>query len=323
MATVDYYIDTDSGSSGGVGTIGDPFDELSTAEAFLDTVDNSANDIIIHCTGATDEGVASSIAFASWSDTPLSLTIQSDDTLSAAWDDDIYSLVGDSGVSFIQILFMNLDCDTTIDGLQIHLGNNGQAAMNLEGNQVNTIINNMIRGDGGTTQRGIQCDDSNATFHVANNVIYDCSETGIEVDGFTGAATLNFYNNTVIDCGEGIEDGGVGAGTNYRIRNNLVQGCTTADYAHDSADVDTFDNNIDEDGTGTDTVSVVFTDETGHDFTTSDSNVTGQGTDLSSLYAQITTDRLGNARGSSWDIGAYQDAGGGGGTILPFIMAYH
>ena len=312
MAVVDYYVNTDTGSSSGVGSIGDPWNRLSTGEAFLDTVDNSANDIIIHCSGSAADIVA--CYFASWSFTPLSITIVNDDSLEAVYSSSIYRLQITAGFSIA--VRMGLSCPTTIDGLQVQNTGNGGSCIRCEGANVNIVKNNYVRGDpSDTTTDGIYLTSGVGTNHIVNNVIEDIPDIGIYLQGggfFTG--TANIYNNTVIDCGRGIVATSVSGAATFNVRSNTLNGNAT-DYTLDP-DTDNFDNNIDEDGSGNITATVVFDDAAAGDYQTSDAVVVGEGTDLGALYALVTTDRLGVERGSSWDIGAFQNAGGGSVSLI-------
>lgn len=117
---------------------------------------------------------------------------------------------------------------TVIDGLQIsttYSGSNGATLLNVPGSSGHTnrtIINNIVRGNGGAETRGIQVSNTfSAGEVVRNNIVYDCGSAGIDIVASAGGCKAD--NNTVENCATGIVTGNNDA----IIRNNIVWNCTT------------------------------------------------------------------------------------------------
>lgn len=206
---------------------------------------------------------------------------------------------------------------TIVDGLQIapSAGNNPigiDLGLGASASKHAEIINCILKGFGGNG-KGVRRTTSGKYF-VVNNLIYDWNR-GLEI-GTVGSGPDNecaLYNNTVEGCTtEGML---ITTGQRVNVKNNLLSNNNT-DYTQNSTPNATTATNISSDATSPETglrnITVTFTDLGGEDYSTSDSDVVGAGTDLSgdSIYP-FSTDINGDARGSSWDIGAFQEPASG------------
>lgn len=276
--------------------------------------------VTIRCSvGSGSAADTSSVAFlvANWSNPPASLTIITNDGVSATYDTANYRI--ESGTGYVGQLRMTLDTDVTIDGLQVTVtGGNTAKAMELKtpSGTTTTAINNILTESGGTNVDGMLFGVVGAIYQIANNIAFDFSRDGFDKNTYMGSGSVAFYNNTSDGNTSAGIDFASGGGATIQIFNNISTNNGT-DYT--VASVDSSDDNISSDATSPDTAhrNITVTYAGTGDFQTSDSDVVGQGTDLSadSLFA-FSTDRLGVSRGSSWDIGAFQDVAAPGGGVV-------
>jgi hypothetical protein len=148
------------------------------------------------------------------------------------------------------------------------------------------------------------------TLHVRNCCIHDYKATGqvhVALVGQTVATSrLHAYNNTVVNCGNGL----VSNASNVLAKNNGVSGCTDG---YSGTLISGSTNNASDlaaDATGTNarnSVTPVFVNVAGGDYhlDTTDTAWKDQGTDLSADATwPFSTDGNGSTRSGTWDIGA-------------------
>jgi len=181
------------------------------------------------------------------------------------------------------------------------------------------IIKGDVGGGASGTKLGIRW--WQATGNIFNNIVYDFSNSGGNGVGiFTRSGnSIGFYNNTIHGCGYGHEDSfGVGDPVNCAVfgNNDDFNGSGAESYC------------ASDDGDGTNSVTpsdwdTVFEDVSANDFRllSTDTDLISAGTDDpgSGLYDD---DIAGNARTSTWDIGADEYVAAGGGLGIPIAM-YH
>ena len=136
---------------------------------------------------------------------------------SATWSTTAYRAVSSSGI-------IVREAYTVIDGIQARITTGFDVCFQvLAGGSNTTIKNCFANGDDKGTSRGIRVNDNSLTgIRIYNNVVIDCTAEGIVV--LTAAAGgVKIDNNTVENCGTGIEtsaDDGI-------ARNNIVWNVTT------------------------------------------------------------------------------------------------
>ena len=209
------------------------------------------------------------------------------------------------------------------------------------------IYNNLFK----NLNKGIRLQNDNATpitfdgVYIYNNLFNGIGYTGGTSDGKNGTAIslsssnnegtwsdFYIYNNTIYTAYDegfyGIQLAGVGTGTNYHIKNNIIQGFATAPIysymqnAESTIDIIQIQNNVmygngnsnaylksgitpsNETTSGNITTdpSIALTYTFG--YPTSSSPAIGAGVDLSG--SGITTDKRGKARPATPSIGAYE-----------------
>lgn len=216
--------------------------------------------------------------------------------------------------------------NTTIDGLQIGVSWNGTGQY-LNGIQTPLysdttnlkIKNNIIKVISKNTNaintiNGILISSGyNGTVYIYNNIIYGFTAVssgtlyGINIESaIYPACVVYIYNNTIYNNENGIHSVKAG-GDDYtmRIQNNICNNNSANDYVITVGTTYTFDHNIDEDGSGDITATLIFTN-TGagtEDFhlVAGDTAAIDAGVDLGSPY---NIDIDGVTRSGTWDIGA-------------------
>ena len=321
------YVNTAS-TSGGDGTTrattgaNRAYVSLSAAEAAEATdIDTAGDSFEFQCEGSTAD--TTSVTFGSdWT------TSAADNIVVKPHADDVNtSGIYDTGLYRIETSTQYTGClrctSTSVyhiefNGLQMSVGTSQQSCIFFDStgsNSVYNVIGCWLKGTGsGTNQEGINLQfGGTSTANLVNNVIYEFGEECIKMNYVT-SDQANVYNNT-LDSSATTGMSFPSGSSSQRIFNNLITNCTTADYA--SAGSPTTDNNVTTDTSGPDTghteKPIDYTDASGDDYSTSDTDVVGLGTDLSadSEYA-VTVDILGVARTGSPDIGAFQHVAAGG-----------
>lgn len=320
MALLTRYVNTGS-TSGGDGTTNNTtgatraYVSLSVAEAAEQADLVTAGDSIeILCSGtAADTTVCYFLGWTTGTSNTITVKPHADDVnTSGIYDATLYRLTPSTAWSLcIRDAVGNL----TIDGIQVApTGSNSTSLYSRPpSGSTYSVINCILKGIGASGQVGINFSGSGSDFYIVNNVAYDQALYGIRKDGYMSTGKVIVYNNTVDSCGTGLYlDSGLG--TTSRIYNNLLTNNTT-DYGAISTPTST-DNNVTSDATGPDSghtsKTITYTDASGEDFSTSDSDVVDLGTDLSadSDYA-VTDDIIGETRSSTPTIGAFEYVSGG------------
>jgi len=164
---------------------------------------------------------------------------------------------------------------------------------------------------GGTVNTGIGCDNSAVQIYLVNNLFYDIPQYAIRGNDY-----YYLYNNTIINCGTGVDGGSSGY---CRAINNIVD-CTTCFVGVFDSDSD-FNISSDDTAPGPNSIhnaTVTFVDAANGDFhlDASDTVARDAGTDLSSdPYLAFTDDIDGETRSAPWDIGVDEYVSGGGGVL--------
>ena len=208
-----------------------------------------------------------------------------------------------------------------VDGLQVHMNadvvNAGGIVFSKgsdTGNSDYEVSNSLVRGPGTGSQNtriGINLYSAGSgTLRAWNNIVYNWVGTGTRNTGILpDDATYGFYlyDNTVVDCGWGIE---VGNGT-VVAKNNLVSS-NTDNYNGTFSGLST--NNLSgpsqADAPGSNprnAATVTFVSYSGDDFhlAAADTGARGYGADLSAdANLAFAVDIDGAARSGLWDIGA-------------------
>ncbi len=197
----------------------------------------------------------------------------------------------------------------------------------LSGSSGDVIVTKCVITSAGVSAIGIDIASGSNAFLACDNLIYDCV-TGIKSGNYKSQQA---YNNTIIDCTNGIIRTGAGGSTRLDVRNNVCFGCTTP-YGQPLANhfdtTDSSDNATDGSDAsivpgGSSVTSVVsgdFTNHAGDDWSlASGSALEDAGADLTTEYEAYDrtgfdlekTDIAYNPRGVTWDIGAFERVGGG------------
>lgn len=201
----------------------------------------------------------------------------------------------------------NTEDYTVIEGLQLHSEATFQARQALEStSSYFTICYNIIRCSGAIANNAIESTSGTSGVKKAyNNLIYDCPGVGIYFWAADSSAFV--YNNTVVDCGTGLQTGV----SDVVAKNNIVKGCPTpstgtfqgtSDYNATDSSTICVDNTNDRTG-----VTFIFADSTSDDFhlAAGDTAALNHGVDLSGDANLAFSDDIdGDTRSGTWDIGA-------------------
>ncbi len=278
----------------------------------------------VQCDGGADTTTVSLVGWTSSTTNTLTVKPNANSAHAGKLDTGKYHL---AAVSNYDVALTASTFHTEIDGLQF----SQTSGMNIAAvvanaaavsGRLTTVKNCIIKGNNAAgTNRAIRR-TNNGNNHFYNNIIYDWHQ-GIrtEAQGTTALSDCAIYNNTIEGCGtNGIRLDGTGQ--RIYVKNNLLDNDTT-DYLQDATpNATTATNNTSDatspDGAGHQSIVTTFTDLGGEDYSTSDSDVVGQGTDLSADgVLAFSTDILGNSRpGGAWDIGAFQNAGASSSGVI-------
>lgn len=196
---------------------------------------------------------------------------------------------------------------TVIDKMQAIATNSASRGFYITG--ANQTVTSCIVNGTGVGRDGIVSNSSGSGTNqvtIVNNINYDLTGNGIQKQGFDSNITLAIYSNTANNCATGMR---IASGhSSSRIFNNLMTNNTT-DYVINGAVAS--DDNVSSDATSPETAhrnkTITYTDASGGDFSTSDSDIVDLGTDLSSdSLFPVTTDIIGVSRSSTPDIGAFE-----------------
>ncbi|SFK74535.1 hypothetical protein SAMN05216302_101438 [Nitrosomonas aestuarii] len=248
-----YYRYVDTASSGGDGTTrehsGATAAYASLSACLAAEATTLSDHIVIRCAGSADDAVAASIT--GWTPGAYTITIAGDrgeDDSSGGGDngsgfdndgfydgnfsfsDSHYALKQSSDFTLLSVTEENV----IIDGIQVHAGKASSGAIGISAGYSDTIVKNCRVG----CPSGTAILVSGSSFRsypqeISNNIVYSGGNTGIFLARATNAAdkTTNVYNNTIYDCGTGVDlSSSDNTGDTWNIKNNVVFNCIT-EYA--------------------------------------------------------------------------------------------
>lgn len=219
------------------------------------------------------------------------------------WDDGAnspYRIVGENWV-------VGVDFNMIFDGIQLSTSAD-DAVFNLGGITGSVISNCLVKmPDNGN---GLRVNNASAQFDIVNSIFYLPGTPGGSAEGIhvRNCATINIYNCTVSGCNQGMErDNGTVNAHNCIVFNNVTDFdgvFNIIDYCASDDDTGTNSQNLNENGSGE--WAAAMPNYVTFDFSLSVGGLcTENGTDDpgSGLYSD---DIKGDARTSTWDIGAFE-----------------
>lgn len=289
------------------------YNTLTVAEAAEQGDITSAASLDFQCFGGADSG-ATNFDSASWTvDATHFITVSAQVARIAAFTASNYHKI--SSGNYQDLIQMQVPF-SVIDELQFkvdHIGGSCiKAIRSIE------VTNSIGKGSAGTNKRGFEFVSTGSVADqvtIANTIFFDFGSNGMIFTGGNSNVILVIYNNTLVNNSVGIFTSSVHAASS-RVFNNISTSNTT-DYTLNGTF--TTDNNLSLDTSSPDTAhrskTVTYTDAGNDDYSTNDADVVGLGTDLTadSLFP-FSVDCLGVSRGTSWDMGAFQDVAAGGAT---------
>ena len=250
------------------------------------------------------------------------------------------SLIG----SFVPTVSMDRNDDCVISWLTItgqnYIAMRQNGAFNADANMVHNCLIHDTTGNVGASAM-ISNDGGGRAGEILNNIIYnvDCSNGnsryGIEVKNVSLANYI--YNNTVYNVASSGTNEGLrftSDTSNVNCKNNLAADCTTDfafsgttnldnDYNQSSDSTAVGTNSLTSKSAASQFVSIVGGTEDLH--LKSGADAIDAGTDLGTTPSGVEVDINGRDRdsnGDTWDIGAHEFVGGGGGTPVA-VFAHH
>ena len=300
------------------------YQSLALAEAAEATdIDTAGDSFIFQCEGSTADTTQVSLGTDWTTSATDNIKIEphaNDVNTTGVYSTSLYRLVQTtSHTACIKVTGANCG-HVEINGIQAEVGSNNSDCIAINASKasgVYIVYGTILKGSGsGNAQRGVHLEFTGTSdAHVVNNVIYETGDDGIRLS-YGVAGQVNIYNNTIDSTASfGIEL--PSGGSTQEVRNNLITNCTSGDYT--AAGSPTTETNGTSDGsspqTGLQDLIVTYTDAANDDYSTSDDEITGQGTDLSSdSEYPFNVDRNGVSRGASWDLGAFQHVASGTGN---------
>lgn len=222
-----------------------------------------------------------------------------------------------AGTAFSSLLTVNEDY-TRLQGLQIYnsgTNNSVGLAINNQGCVVESCI---VRLGNASSNQGVQANSTTGTMVTVRNTVIYCDGTGTYggVGGFNRVVTWS--NCTIVGWSIGI------LGHEASLATNLAKNCyVSATTCYSGLTLTTCASSDTTGSSGLQSIAAstsVFTNVTAgsEDFhLVSGSPLIDAGTDLS---GDFTTDIDGATRSGTWDVGADEFAGGGGGTTVSYLM---
>ena len=268
----------------------------------------------------------------------LKLTAQSGDKHDGKWNtskarinygtyDDIrFDETNDGDLTDIEVSDLQLDA--------IGTWNRGIRVRDAQNATIN-ILRNIVRGNS-VAHAGIDINDHADTVNIINNVIYDFTEGtygfGILLSTEWYSGTYNVYNNTLDANRIGIrmDTASENGSPTKNIKNNLVQGSTSASFSDAGAGYGNTSKNVSEDANSPDVAyrnlnchdgNSCFTDYANNDYTLvsggDEISTLDDGDDLSGTF----TDDIIDQTRSTWYIGASEIVAGDPTTLPPTTLA--
>ena len=243
MADVERFIDT-AADAGGDGTTRNHSSGDSThAYASMNAWESAEQtDLVadtdthrVRCAGSTAD--TTQVGISGWTvSTDFFITIQGDDaapdsdgvyTGTTVWSTSHYRI---TNTGFNTLVVLAGSISTVIDGIQIGntQANDFSDACDLA--EIDIIVRNCRVTKLGGGGKGIRCATSSGAVSclIHSNIVFECGQVGIALGGSgSGVRTHNAYNNTVFDCGLGIEIQTDHADLTYNIFNNALFDNTT------------------------------------------------------------------------------------------------
>lgn len=327
------YVDTGATGTADGDTWTDAYTTMFDAEALnLNLTDDGGDTLTIYCRASTAAVDTTCVNWIGW-------TLAAANYVSVEGVDGTYVLHNNdssaNGALYINedhLRFTGITVRSTTSGTNARCGVYTTAIpANADIRFTNCRFEGVSSGTG--ANYGISAWDSDTTMKIVNCIFRGFTRTDADDTGFVGlkvsGAAVTAYNCTIYGNRYGCLQVTSGSLTlkNCVIFNNYddFSGTITADYcASDDADASTWTNGQAFTAEATDW-NKVFTDYTTNDVTlksyTTPPCCVGVGVDDpgSGLYSD---DIVGTARSSVWDIGAYENTGGGGGSSLP-VFRHH
>jgi hypothetical protein len=331
----DIYVNTDTGNdTTGTGTILLPYATLSKAESLNLDLTTGATDgnCTIHCSGATDDTTA--VTIAGWTkDVGGQLYIVGDNT-TGKWDTSKYLLLCSGTQLTISDPYVH------ISNLQLAFSGNSDSPHIATSGAVTYIYinNNIIKGINSTSWKdtGIYMLNADGSIYIWNNIIYACagynsSSGGIYINSQHANDTYFLYNNTIYGVAG---SGSVGIRNAYgdvTAKNNICVNNGGNDYYDSSFNVANSSSNVSGDATSPNSAfrskTITFVDGTNADLTIRDyhlasteTDAINAGTDVySNASLAVTTDIDNDTLTVRDDIGADEYVAPAAGGSPPFF----
>lgn len=321
---VHLYVNIDA-TSNGDGSQASPYNTVASALVSANYPTTRANNVVIHFSGAASHTSCITLS-ASMTSSSYHLYLVGNRT-ARTWDTSAFKVVVDADrrdAFSIEGGYVHLD------KMQVHVlcstaNSFAPLGVEIQGAGSTWISNCIFRGHGSLNgqqyhsaiEQNYDNSSSPGNTYVWNNIIYDfIGASGINAGIWNHRSSyLYATNNTVYNCGVGIQSGSSSGRT--CARNNVVAACTDRNYVVDSAFMSST-NNTSSDATRplTDTTNLIsqtitFVDAANRDFglAASDTSCIDNGLSMSGdTYTPFTTDIIGTSRpqGSGWDRGAVE-----------------
>lgn len=218
------------------------------------------------------------------------------------------------GVNYINFAGLQFQRDGTITSGTIRYCINVSGVGVGKVTVTESIFKNISAHPGGSV--AINIADSSPIYGIKNNIFYNFNVSGQAVAMTASTPEAYVYNNTFIDCIEGIS-----SRATAKIRNNIFQDCASDIVGSQSTENDyNLTDNPSMDGVNSVVNStMVFADKANDNFAlvAGDTDAIGSGIGPASDAEVPISDIIGTSRtGTTTDIGAFMFVGGGGGVSI-------